>query len=220
MSSIPKAGCTSDPGVECHNARILRSRWKRGIDVALTIPLLVCLSPVLAILAFVVKVHDRGPVFYPRRVIGPFGDFDAFKFRTMRPDADYWLARHLDLKQEFERNFKLADDPRVTRIGRFLRRYSLDELPQLFNVLRGQMTLVGPRMITSAELHKYGIHRDLLRSVKPGLTGYWQVNGRQTVSYDQRVLMDMFYIRHWSIGMDLKIILKTPFKVVKREGAY
>lgn len=220
MSSISKAEHCEQPALDLIAGRLMKSSWKRAIDLALTLPLLVLLAPVLAVVALLVKFQDGGPVFHARRVIGPNGEFNAVKFRTMRPDADIWLARHPTLKQAFERNFKLLNDPRVTPLGRFLRRYSLDELPQLFNVVRGQMSLVGPRMITAAELDKYGPHRDLLRRVKPGLTGYWQVNGRQTVGYEQRVAMDMFYIHHWTIGMDIAIILQTPLKILKKEGAY
>src|SRR5260370_25269540 len=119
-------------------------------------------------------LEDRLPIIYRRRVIGTTGQFDAFKFRSMRRDADSILASNPALKAEFERNFKLRNDPRVTRVGAFLRKVSLDELPQLFNVLRGEMSLVGPRMITAPELDRYGPHRQLLLTVKPGLTGYWQ----------------------------------------------
>jgi lipopolysaccharide/colanic/teichoic acid biosynthesis glycosyltransferase len=138
----------------------------------------------------------------------------------MDVDADQILRDHAHLMAEYVKSFKLKDDPRVTPTGRFLRRLSLDELPQLFNVLRGQMSLVGPRMITRPELEKYGPYQSLLLTVKPGLTGHWQVSGRQDVSYDERVAMDVFYIRNRSIGFDLKILLKTVGKVLTREGAY
>src|SRR5207253_2237702 len=139
-----------------------------------------------------------------RRVVGPKGAFDAFKFRTMRPDADIVLQNDPDLWNAFRKNFKLKSDPRMTRIGSVLRQYSLDELPQLFNVLLGQMSLVGPRMITAPELEKYGSYQDLLLTVKPGLTGYWQVYGRQEVSYAERVRMDVEYISNWTAGLDIK----------------
>jgi lipopolysaccharide/colanic/teichoic acid biosynthesis glycosyltransferase len=135
-------------------------------------------------------------------------------------NADSILEATPTLKAEFERNFKLKHDPRVTRVGAILRRYSLDELPQLLNVLRGQMSLVGPRMITEAELGKYGAQKHLVRSVKPGMTGYWQVRGRQNVSYDERVAMDAHYVTRWSLSMDLRILAETPRKVFKREGAF
>ena len=137
----------------------------------------------------------------------------------MRPDADAVLEADASLRDRFEKNFKLEDDPRITRIGFWLRRHSLDELPQLFNVLTGQMSLVGPRMITPAELEKYGEHQAMLRSVKPGLTGYWQVQGRQKIGYERRVEMDIYYVQHWSLMLDFVILCKTPWEVLKGEGA-
>jgi len=193
---------------------------KRALDFFGAAILLLLLSPLFAVLGVLVALEDGWPVFYRRRVVGKNGDFDAYKFRSMRKDADAILAADPALKEEFERNFKLEHDARVTRVGNVLRKLSLDELPQLFNVLKGQMSLVGPRMISPAELGKYGEHKRLLMSVKPGLTGYWQVNGRQAVNYEERVKMDVHYINNWSLGMDLKILLQTPYAVLKREGAY
>jgi lipopolysaccharide/colanic/teichoic acid biosynthesis glycosyltransferase len=192
---------------------------KRALDLVISILALTFFLPLLLIIAILVKTHDGGPVFYLRRVVGPEGPFDAFKFRTMHPAADAILDGDTELKESFEKNFKLAKDPRVTKIGGFLRKYSLDELPQLANVLFGQMSLVGPRMITVDELTRYGEHQELLLSVKPGLTGYWQVNGRQKVAYSNRVEMDVYYIKHWSLKLDLCILFQTPWKVVKGEGA-
>jgi lipopolysaccharide/colanic/teichoic acid biosynthesis glycosyltransferase len=193
---------------------------KRMLDVTISIILIVLLSPLFVLISFLVLLEDGWPVIYRRRVVGQAGDFDAYKVRSMRKDADAILASNSALKQEFERNFKLKHDPRVTRAGSILRKLSLDELPQLFNVLIGQMSLVGPRMICRAELEKYGAHRQLLLTVKPGLTGYWQVNGRQQLDYDERVRMDLHYVEHWTIGMDMKILARTPYAVLKREGAY
>ena len=193
---------------------------KRCIDVAGAAALLALFSPLLALVSLLLLWDDGVPIIYRRRVLGMSGTFDAFKFRTMVRNADSVLASNPALKREFERNFKLKDDPRVTRVGAILRKYSLDELPQLLNVLLGQMSLVGPRMITEAELCKYGAQKHLLLSVKPGLTGYWQVRGRQNVSYEERVTMDMHYLTQWSLGMDLKILAETPRKVLKREGAF
>jgi lipopolysaccharide/colanic/teichoic acid biosynthesis glycosyltransferase len=190
------------------------------MDLGGAAALILLLSPLFAIVSLLILLDDGRPVFYRRRVVGPNGAFDAFKFRTMVRNADAVLAADTALKAEFERNFKLRVDPRVTRTGKLLRRLSLDELPQLFNVLRGQMSLVGPRMITAPELEKYGPYKNLLLTVKPGLTGHWQVNGRQDVSYDERVSMDVFYIQNWSLLMDLKILALTPFKVVMKQGAY
>lgn len=193
---------------------------KRCLDVAVSAALLIVLVPIFAAVSFLVLCDSGLPIIYRRRVVGLAGNFDAFKFRTMVPNADSILAATPRLKTEFERNFKLKHDPRVTQLGRILRRYSLDELPQLFNVLVGQMSLVGPRMITEAELEKYGVQRDLIRSIKPGLTGYWQVRGRQNVSYEERVAMDAHYVARWSLAMDLRILAETPHKVFKGEGAF
>jgi len=168
----------------------------------------------------IVLIDDGWPIIYRRRVLGKNGEFDAFKFRSMRRDADAILARDEALRSEFERNFKLKKDPRLTPSGTLLRRFSFDELPQLFNVVRGQMSLVGPRMISPPEIEKYGPYRNLLLSVKPGITGYWQVRGRQELSYEERVRMDVYYIENWSLGMDINILLRTPVKVLKKEGAY
>jgi lipopolysaccharide/colanic/teichoic acid biosynthesis glycosyltransferase len=193
---------------------------KRALDVVVSTALLVVLSPLVAVLGVLVKLQDGGPVFYRRRVVGPRGEFDAFKLRSMRVDADGILERNSSLREEFEVNFKLKEDPRITPAGAILRKASLDELPQLWNVLRGEMSLVGPRMITPAELEKYGATGWIFRCVKPGLTGYWQIQGRQRVSYDKRVEMDLFYVNNWSLALDLKILMKTPIRVVRGSGAY
>jgi lipopolysaccharide/colanic/teichoic acid biosynthesis glycosyltransferase len=182
--------------------------------------LLIVLSPVFVLLGVLVAVESGWPIIYRRRVVGMSGEFDAYKFRTMKHDADEILASDPALKAEFEKNFKLKKDPRLTRWGAILRRSSLDELPQFFNVLRGQMSLVGPRMVTPAELEKYGTFKEQRRTVKPGITGYWQVHGRQEVCYEERVRMDKYYIENWSLGMDVRILMKTPLKVLRKEGAY
>jgi lipopolysaccharide/colanic/teichoic acid biosynthesis glycosyltransferase len=193
---------------------------KKGIDLVGAGLLVIIFIPLFILLSLIVLMDDGRPVIYRRRVVGPKGEFDAFKFRTMKRDAEGLLARDPALKTKFEEKFKLENDPRLTRSGLFLRTLSLDELPQLFNVLRGQMSLVGPRMISPPELEKYSTQKELLLTVKPGLTGYWQVSGRQAVGYDERVRMDLHYINNWSLAMDLKILLKTPYVVFKREGAY
>jgi lipopolysaccharide/colanic/teichoic acid biosynthesis glycosyltransferase len=192
---------------------------KRAIDIIGAALGLVLLSPLLLVLAGLL-MFDSGPIFYRRRVVGPRGAFDAFKFRSMRPDADSILQRDAEMRKAFESNFKLKSDPRVTTLGQWLRKYSLDELPQLFNVLLGQMSLVGPRMITAPELEKYGEHKQLLLTVKPGLTGYWQVHGRQEVSYEDRVRMDVNYINHWALKVDIQLLLVTPLRVIRGKGAY
>ncbi|MGZ4856426.1 MAG: sugar transferase, partial [Candidatus Angelobacter sp.] len=143
---------------------------------------------------------------------------DAFKLRTMRADADEMLRRDADLRRQFEVNFKLKEDPRVTSIGTALRRTGLDELPQLWNVLTGEMSLVGPRMITPRELKKYGDAGWIFSEMKPGLTGYWQTSGVQLAGYDRRIEMDLFYVENWSILFDLKILIKTPARVLRGSG--
>jgi lipopolysaccharide/colanic/teichoic acid biosynthesis glycosyltransferase len=138
----------------------------------------------------------------------------------MRVDADRMLEKDPELRQQFVKQYKLASDPRVTNVGRFLRKYSLDEFPQFFSVLRGNLSLVGPRTIRSEESLRYGALLPKLLSVKAGLTGFWQVMGRQLTTYEERVQMDMFYIDHWSLWLDLWIIAKTFWKVLRAEGAY
>jgi len=200
--------------------RRLQRVVKHALDLAGAVVLLAVLSPVILLIALFIKLDDGGPVFYRRRVVGQAGEFDAFKFRTMVTDADAVLMSDSRLREQYQQNFKLKNDPRVTRVGGFLRKYSLDELPQFLNVVQGRMSLVGPRMITAAELDKYGAFGQRLLEVRPGLTGYWQVNGRQKVSYEERVKMDVYYLDHWSLILDLKILLKTPMRVIRGEGAY
>lgn len=182
---------------------------------------IVVLAPVFLIIAFLVRLDSPGSVIHRRRVVGLHGRrFDAYKFRTMIADADAYLKAHPALLKEWEQTGKIQGDPRITRVGRFLRRYSLDELPQLLNVLKGQMSLVGPRMITPAELSHFGRWQHNLLTVKPGLTGLWQVSGRADLSYDERVEMDMRYIRNYTIWLDLKIVFGTIMAVVRGRGAY
>ena len=146
--------------------------------------------------------------------------FDAYKFRTMSPNGDEILERHPELKAELDENHKLLEDPRVTRMGQILRKTSLDELPQLFNVLRREMSLVGPRMISPLEMKKYDKWDMNLLTVRPGITGLWQVSGRSDISYAERVRLDMYYIRNWSIWLDIGLLLQTIPAVLRARGAY
>ncbi len=193
---------------------------KRLLDIVGAFVLLVLFGPVIVACALLIKLHDGGPVFHRRRVIGPSGEFDAFKLRSMCPNADAILERDPILWREFEQNSKLRVDPRVTAVGAVLRKLSLDELPQLWNVLRGEMSLVGPRMITAEELKRYGDAGWIFRVTKPGITGFWQVQGRQEVSFEQRIQMDLFYVQNWSLQMDCNILLRTPLVVLRGVGAY
>jgi lipopolysaccharide/colanic/teichoic acid biosynthesis glycosyltransferase len=196
-------------------------RVKRAIDILIAASVLLVLSPALVAVALLVRITDPGPIFHRRRVVGRGGvAFDAFKFRTMRVDADRVLQADNALWDKFKTNFKLPDDPRITGIGRVLRRYSLDEIPQLLNVLRGEMSVVGPRMITETELERYGHHAARLVTVRPGITGLWQVSGRQLTTYERRVELDMHYIDDWSLALDLKILARTPLVVLRADGAY
>ena len=200
---------------------------KRLLDVAGAILGLLFFAPIMAAVACVIAVKMGGPLFHRRRVLEkqPFDPartprtFDAFKFRTMIPNAEAVLKADPALLARYEKEWKLADDPRVTPLGRTLRKWSMDELPQLVNVLRGQMSLVGPRIISPPELAMYGPHKAALLSVKPGLTGLWQVSGRTNVSYAERVRLDNWYIAHRSFLLDVQILLKTVRTVVSRKGA-
>ena len=212
---------SGDPSIPLSVQRSACQRFlKRTIDIVGAALLLCLLWPLLLFIALIIAMTDGFPIIYLRRVVGVNEDFDAYKFRTMCRNADAVLQASPELQEAFTHNFKLQSDPRITWIGSWLRKYSLDELPQLMNVLRGQMSLVGPRMITSPELSKYGEYQNVLTSVRPGLTGYWQTRGRQDVSYGERVQMDMYYINHWTLGLDLNILLRTPWTVIKGKGAY
>ncbi|OGO41883.1 MAG: glycosyl transferase [Chloroflexi bacterium RBG_16_58_14] len=194
---------------------------KWSLDYTLTIIGLILISPLLFFLALAIKLDSPGPVIHRRRVMGMNGSqFDAFKFRTMRSDGDDILAARPELQAELAQFHKLKDDPRVTRTGKWLRRFSLDELPQLFNVLFGQMSLVGPRMISPEEISNYNQWDINLLTIRPGLTGLWQVSGRSDVTYDERVRLDMYYIRNWSIWLDLQLLLQTIPAVFYGHGAY
>ncbi len=183
---------------------------KRVADIALALFGILVLMPVLLAIALCIKLDDGGKVLHFREIIRYRGRrFFALKFRTMIPNADDYLAKRPDLMRKFQQNMKLAGDPRITRVGNILRKTSLDELPQLFNVLVGQMSLVGPRIIHPSELPRYGEWSRKRLSVKPGITGLWQISGRQHIAYDERVLLDMRYIDNRSLIVDLAILLKT-----------
>ena len=198
---------------------------KRCFDLLFAGLLTLVLSPVLFALYACVRLSSPGPAFYGQRRIGR-GDrvFTAWKFRTMAADADQVLQQHLDsnpeLLEEWLLNHKLKRDPRVTPIGRFLRKTSLDELPQIWNVLRGEMSLVGPRPIVTAEVAKYGKRFDLYRKVAPGITGLWQISGRNNTTYEARTAFDEYYVRNWSVCLDLYILFRTVKTVLFTEGAY
>lgn len=197
------------------------STIKTFLDYLGALILLILCAPVFVVLAVMIKRDSPGPIFHRRRVVGRGGQpFDAYKFRTMYINSDTILARYPELQAELKKNHKLRNDPRITPVGMALRRTSLDELPQLFNVLFGQMSLVGPRMITLEEMDQYGKWRWNLLTVKPGITGLWQISGRSDVSYEDRVRLDMYYIRNYTLWLDLLILWRTLPAVVGRQGAY
>jgi len=194
---------------------------KLVLDYCISIPVFILGSPLFALVVLAIKLDSPGPVIYRRRVLGMQGrQFDAFKFRTMCTNGDEILDVHPKLKHELSKNYKLKDDPRVTRLGKLLRKFSLDELPQLINVLKRDMSLVGPRMITPEELKEYDKWHKNLLTIRPGMTGYWQVNGRSDVSYEERVSLDMYYIRNWTIWFDLQLLFQTIPAVLRKRGAY
>ena len=194
---------------------------KYSLDILLSIPALLLLGPVMLFIALAIKLETPGSVIHRRRVMGMHGkEFDAFKFRTMHENGDEIIDSYPELKEELSQNFKLREDPRVTMVGQLLRKTSMDELPQLFNVLRREMSLVGPRIITPAEVEKYEKWDLNLMTVRPGLTGLWQVSGRSDVTYEERVRLDMHYIRNWSIWLDIQLLFQTIPAVLRRRGAY
>ena len=197
---------------------------KRSFDILGTLLLAVVFSPLIATIVVIMRRGGGTPIFRHRRV-GRNGElFECLKFRTMVPNAEQVLRELLAtdhcLREEWDRNHKLRDDPRVTRLGKFLRCTSLDELPQLWNVFKGEMSLVGPRPVTREELLRYGRNMLLYMMVKPGITGLWQVSGRSNTDYRRRVAIDVCYVRNQSVLLDIWILLKTTLVVLGRRGAY
>jgi exopolysaccharide biosynthesis polyprenyl glycosylphosphotransferase len=191
------------------------------VDYLLAIASLIVLSPFLLIIAFCIKRSSPGPVLHKRLVMGLNGkQFYALKFRTMVVNGDEVLDQYPDLRKELQTNHKLKNDPRITPIGSFLRKYSLDELPQLLNVLKRDMSLVGPRMISPEEAPMYKQFVMNLLTVLPGITGVWQISGRSDISYEERVRLDMYYVRNWSLWLDLQLLFQTIPAVLQAKGAY
>lgn len=212
------------PLLSFHRMRLepVEMAGKTIIDYTIVLLGALLVLPLIGLIGLLIKLDSPGPIFYRRRVLGIGGhEFDAFKFRTMVINGDEILARYPALQTELKAKHKLKCDPRITRVGHWLRRTSLDELPQLLNILLGQMSLVGPRMITPAEAEQYGHLKQNLLTVKPGLTGLWQVSGRADLAYTERVQLDMHYIRNYSLWLDLQILfLQTLPAVFRGRGAY
>jgi Undecaprenyl-phosphate galactose phosphotransferase WbaP len=215
-----------DPWHDSKPARLFRYRLvKRCLDLSLVLVALPVLLPLLVVIAMAVTWSSPGPVFFSHRRIRKSGAFfSMWKFRTMCINStevlDEYLRAHPDARAEWYATRKLRFDPRITPIGSFLRRFSLDELPQVWNVLAGTMSLVGPRPIVAAEVEKYGDSFQCYCRVKPGLTGLWQVSGRSELSYDARVALDCTYVKRWSLTRDLIILTKTFAAVINQDGAF
>ena len=189
------------------------------VGIILLVPITLCVY-----LARKILKEDDGPLFYEQLRYGKNGKkFRLYKFRSMCIDADKKLKEYLagneEARKEFEENQKLKDDPRITKIGNFLRKTSLDELPQMINILKGEMSFIGPRPVVDGEIEKYGANKNRFLSVKPGLTGYWQVNGRSNTTYAERIDMELYYVDNQSLWLDIKIFFKTFISVIKKEGA-
>ena len=213
-------------GLEMVNQRRMKAMrlGKSALDLLLSLVALFCLLPFFVLIPILVKLTSRGPVFYRANRLGKCGrPIRVWKFRSMYADADERLAGMLAanpaLKAEFEANFKLVDDPRVTPFGRFLRKTSLDELPQLFNVFSGEMALIGPRPIVQREVSHYGKAYSIFSSVKPGITGLWQTSGRSDTNYARRVALDSYYVLNWSPWLDIWILFRTIGAVLFMRGA-
>ena len=214
-------------GIEIRNGLLMATlqALKRAFDVTVAVSGLLLGLPLLLLITLMIKLTGKGPVFFAHQRIGRRGrQFKAWKFRTMHCDGDRLLRELIQrvaaAREEWDRDHKLRQDPRVTWFGRLLRKTSLDELPQLWNVLKGDMSIVGPRPIVESEVCRYGNVFRQYTTVKPGITGLWQVSGRNDIGYHDRVLLDQFYIRHWSPWLDVYILAKTVVAMIKREGAY
>ena len=191
------------------------------IDVILASVALILLSPLFAIIAIAIKIDSKGPVFFAHKRIGKNGKIiKLYKFRSMVINAEELIKSFTpEQMREYKENYKLTNDPRITKVGKFLRKTSLDELPQLINIINGDLSIIGPRPVVADELEKYGVNKDKFLSVTPGLTGYWAANGRSNTTYEQRMEMELYYIDNLSLKMDIKVFFKTILSVVKKEGA-
>lgn len=194
---------------------------KRVIDVILASVALILLSPLFAIIAIAIKIDSKGPVFFAHKRIGKNGNIiKLYKFRSMVINAEELIKSFTpEQMREYKENYKLTNDPRITKVGKFLRKTSLDELPQLINIINGDLSIIGPRPVVADELEKYGVNKDKFLSVTPGLTGYWAANGRSNTTYEQRMEMELYYIDNLSLKMDIKVFFKTILSVLKKEGA-
>lgn len=195
--------------------------FKRFMDIMLSLFAILIIWPVLFVISLMIKLDSKGNVIYKQSRLGKNGKvFTIYKFRTMVSNADEVMKNFTkEQKEEFEKFFKLENDPRITRMGNFLRKTSLDELPQVFNILLGDMSIIGPRPVVLKEIDKFGNLKDEYLSIRPGLTGWWACNGRSDTTYDERIELEMFYIRNLSFKLDIKCLIRTIMAVLKRKGA-
>lgn len=194
---------------------------KRFFDICVSLVALIILFPIFLIIAILIKLDSKGPVFFKHHRIGYKGKpISIYKFRTMVDNAEDMIKSFTpEQKAEWEANYKLENDPRITKVGAFLRKTSIDELPQLLNIIGGSLSIVGPRPIIEEELEKYEDNKEKFLSAKPGLTGYWAAHGRSNTSYEERMRMELYYVDHCSLWLDIKIVFRTAFSVLKQEGA-
>lgn len=194
---------------------------KRFFDIVLASIGMIVLSPIFLIISLAIKLESKGPIFFKHTRIGKDGKIiKIYKFRSMVNNAEDMIKEFTpEQMKEYRENYKLTNDPRITKVGKFLRKTSLDELPQIINIIKGDLSIIGPRPVVSDELKKYGTNTRKFLSVTPGLTGYWAANGRSCTSYEQRMQMELFYIDNLSWKMDIKVFFKTIEAVIKREGA-
>lgn len=194
---------------------------KRFFDIVLASIGMIVLSPIFLIISLAIKLESKGPIFFKHTRIGKDGKIiKIYKFRSMVNNAEDMIKEFTpEQMKEYRENYKLTNDPRITKVGKFLRKTSLDELPQLINIIKGDLSIIGPRPVVADELKKYGTNTRKFLSVTPGLTGYWAANGRSCTSYEQRMQMELFYIDNLSWKMDIKVFFKTIEAVIKREGA-
>lgn len=196
---------------------------KRAFDFTAAFLGIILLSPLFLIIALAIKLDSKGTVFYKHKRIGKNGKtIYLYKFRSMYSDSKQQLEKLLEdpkIRKKWEESYKIENDPRVTRVGKILRKLSIDELPQLINILIGNMSIIGPRPVIDGEIEKYKENKEKFLSVKPGLTGWWACNGRSRSNYDERILLELYYVDHKSISLDLKCFFKTIVSVLKKEGA-
>ena len=225
--SISYPGYQGSPGMDATRdlPPLVNGSIKRAMDILFTLLLSLLFLPVFLLTALLVRLDSPGPILYTQERLGRNGrKILIYKFRSMQVNAEKILAeffvKHPAARKEWDETQKLREDPRITRVGKWLRKFSMDELPQLFNVFKGDMSLVGPRPIVESEVRRYQDYFHVYSAVRPGLTGMWQVSGRNRTTYKQRVLYDVYYVSNWSLWLDLYILLRTVLVVLSRDGAY